>query len=166
MTRRRSPISCAIVLKSWDRSADQLHDPTSSRYGQLDHSIVLRPLRQTISRHGLDHWPVLSEKYRRIADVGRLNLDAAGLSSTAVRYLEMKRVSYCPRIFVTRSAFPAHRCPPSCVEPGHFEFTIRLFMRRAHGTARAASVLNYGLALWLGPGTPTSERGAAGPLNL
>src|SRR5712672_2715748 len=87
-----------------------------SRHGQLDHSIVMRTFRQTISSHGLNHWPVLSEKCRRIVDIGRLHLDAASLSSAVVRYLKMERVAYCLRIFIVRSAFAAHWCPPSCVE--------------------------------------------------
>jgi hypothetical protein len=53
----------------------------------------MRPFRQTISSHGLNHWPVLSEKCRRIVDIGRLHLDAASLSSAVVRYLKMERVS-------------------------------------------------------------------------
>jgi hypothetical protein len=48
------------------------------------------------------------------------------------------------------SAFAAHWCPPSCVELGHFEFTIWLLMRRVRGAARAASAPNYGFVS--GPG--------------
>jgi hypothetical protein len=88
--------------------AGSIVPPAISKHGELDHSHVVRPFRQTISSHGLNRWPVLSKKGRRVVHVGRLHLDAASLSSAVVRYLKMERVGCCLRIFVARSAFAAH----------------------------------------------------------
>jgi hypothetical protein len=46
-----------------------------------------------------DHRPVLPEESRGVVNVGRLDFDAASLSSALVRYLKMERVGYRLRVF-------------------------------------------------------------------
>jgi hypothetical protein len=83
-----------------------------SRRGQLDRPVVASSIDQTISRHGLDHRPVLPEECRGVVNVWRLHLDAASLSPALVRYLKMKRVSCGLRAIGSRPAFAAHLVSP------------------------------------------------------
>jgi len=83
-----------------------------SRRGQLDRPVVASSIDQTISRHGLDHRPVLPEECRGVVNVGRMHFDAASLSSALVRYLKMERVGYRLRVFAGRPAFAAHLVSP------------------------------------------------------
>ena len=89
-----------------------------------------------------DHRPVLPEESRGVVNVGRLDFDAASLSSALVRYLKMERVGYRLRVFSGRPAFAAHLVSPSCVEPGHSKFTIWLFVQRVGAEVSPALALD------------------------
>src|SRR5436190_812812 len=87
---------------------------------------------ETISRHGLNHRPILPETCCGVANVGRLDRDAASLSSAPVRYLKMERVARRLRFFASRLTFAAHRCPPFVTNrdtlPLRFGFSWGAFM--------------------------------------
>jgi len=85
----------------------------------------------------------LPEECRGVVNVGRVHFDTASLSSAIVRYLKMERVGYRLRVFVGRAAFASHLVsPPSCVKPGHFKFTIWLFVRHVGDEVSPAIALD------------------------
>jgi hypothetical protein len=60
----------------------------------------------------------------------------------------MEPVGYRPHVFVGRPAFAAHfSVPPRCVEPGHFEFTFWLLLRRVGGEVNPALAFDQGFVL-------------------
>src|SRR6476661_9084716 len=65
-----------------------------SRNDQLDRPVAVRCADETISGQGFDHRPILPKECRGRLNVGRLYLDAAGLSSALVGYLKMERIGY------------------------------------------------------------------------
>ena len=71
--------------------------------------------RQFFPSHCLDDWPVLPNELRRILKILRLHIDAAGLSASATRYLEIERINRGLRIFPMRLNIPAHAVSPPCI---------------------------------------------------
>jgi len=135
--RRRGDPPRRAGLRALPKGSSPANSP--SRHGQPDRAVVAGRSDQTISSHRLDHRPVVPQECRGIGNALRFNLDAASLSSALVRYLKMKRVGCRLGVFAGRPASAAHLVSPLwCVEPGHFEFTILLFVRRVDGEVRPA----------------------------
>ena len=80
----------------------------SSRCGELD---VAAAFRQFFPSHPLDDWPVLPNEMRRILKILSLHFDTATLPASAIRYLEIERVTRGLRIFPMRRNIPAHAFP-------------------------------------------------------
>src|SRR6266478_9226851 len=104
------------TLKFIERKTGRLSGPLISRHGQFDCPVIARFSDYTRSSHGLDHRPALPKECRGVLNIGRLHLDAAGLSSAVVRYLKMECVACRLRVFVVRPAFAAHLVSPLCVD--------------------------------------------------
>jgi hypothetical protein len=94
-----------------------------SRRGELD---VATAFRQFFPSHRLDDWPVLPNELRRILKILSLHFDTAGLPASAIRYLEIERVTRGLGIFPMRLNIPAHAVSPLyCVELGHLRFATK-----------------------------------------